>query len=456
MVDVIQAPRSTGSILKPFLYAAMLNDGLLLPNTLVADIPMQFDGFTPQNYSETFDGAVPASQALSRSLNIPAVVMLRDYGYPRFYHLLKKLGFTHFNQPADHYGLSLILGGGETSLWDVTNAYAGMSRTLNHFHSSNGKYFTDNYAVCDLQKRDEEKESAEEFFPPLDAGSIWCTYKALLEVNRPETELGWEAYSSSTPIAWKTGTSFGNRDAWAVGTTPEYVVGVWIGNADGQGRPMLTGVTAAAPLLFDIFSRLPNRTWFTPPYDALTKTAVCHESGMQPGMYCEHIDTTWTPLAGKRTSPCSYHQQIFTDEFGSQRLNANCASMHEMIPHSWFVLPAVQEHYYKSHHPEYKDLPAFAPGCNNTDELPIGLIYPKSDARVYVPKNISGQKEKIVLEATHRAPDAVLYWHFDNEFVGETRVFHQLEIAPSPGKHTLTILDQHGNTLTKSIVVIEK
>jgi len=108
MVDIVQAPRSTGSILKPFLYAAMLKDGLMLPRTLIPDIPVQFNGFSPQNYSETFDGAVPASQALARSLNIPIVMMLQDYGYPRFYHLLKRIGFSQLNQPADHYGLSLI------------------------------------------------------------------------------------------------------------------------------------------------------------------------------------------------------------------------------------------------------------------------------------------------------------------------------------------------------------
>ena len=132
-VDIITAPRSTGSVLKPFLYAAMLHDGLLLPNTLVPDIPMQIGGFIPENYNLTYDGAVPAKMALARSLNIPAVKMLQAYGYDQFYSLLRKLGMTTLTKPADHYGLALILGGAEASLWDLAGIYASMARTLMNY-----------------------------------------------------------------------------------------------------------------------------------------------------------------------------------------------------------------------------------------------------------------------------------------------------------------------------------
>ena len=455
MVDIVQSQRSTGSILKPFLYAGMLKDGLMLPNSLLPDIPIQYEGFSPQNYAETFDGAVPASQALSRSLNVPSVVMLKDYGYPRFYHLLKKLPFTTLNQPADHYGLSLILGGAEGRLWDITHAYAGMSRALTYYHASNGRYRADNYAMQYLLQH-EEAIPEEDAFPIYDAGTIWSTYKALLEVNRPETELGWDAYSSSTPIAWKTGTSFGNRDAWAVGTTPEYVVGVWVGNADGQGRPQLTGVSAAAPILFDVFDLLPQRSWFNTPYDDLAKIAVCHESGMRCGMYCDHADTVWVPKAGLHSPPCTFHQLIFTDEFKAHRLTNDCAQQYEMVEQHWFVLPPVQEYYYKLRHPEYEALPPFAPGCGYSDASPIGLIYPKSDAKVFIPRNLREEYERVVLEATHRSADAVIYWHLDNEFLGETKTIHHMEIHPSAGKHTLTLVDGNGESLVKEIEVIEK
>lgn len=455
-VDVISAPRSTGSILKPFLYAAMLNDGLMLPNSLVADIPIQFDGFSPKNYTESYDGAVPASRALSKSLNIPSVIMLREYGYARFYHLLKKIGFTHFNQPADHYGLSIILGGGEASLWDITRAYAGMSRTILRYNKSGGKYFEDTFSMQRLTAGSVSKFAAEEQFPPLDAGSVWCTFQALLEVNRPETELGWEAYSSSAPIAWKTGTSFGNRDAWAIGTTPEYVVGVWVGNADGQGRPFLTGINSAAPLMFDIFSILPHNNWFAVPYDNTIMTTTCRQSGLRPGLHCVDIDTIRTPPASVSAPSCHYHELIYTDIDRKQRLTADCALTNNMIPNHWFVLPPLQEHYYKIKHPEYCSLPPFAPGCGAQDDQTIGLIYPKSDAPIYLPKNLDGEKEKIVLQATHRRNDAVIFWHLNGQYIGETKTIHQLEIAPAPGNYTLTLTDESGQFFEKKISVIAK
>jgi penicillin-binding protein 1C len=457
MVDIIQAPRSTGSILKPFLYAAMLKDGLILPNSLLPDVPIQFDNFAPQNYAETFDGAVPASHALSRSLNVPAVVMLKDYGYARFYHLLQKLNFSTFTKPADHYGLSLILGGAESSLWEITHAYAGMSRALVNYSKYNGKYLENNYAMRhSIVGESAPTNPSFNATPPIDAGSIWCTYKALLDVNRPDTELGWDAYSSATPIAWKTGTSFGNRDAWAVGTTPEYVVGVWVGNADGQGRPELTGVTAAAPILFDVFNLLQHRSWFHAPYDDLVKTTVCHESGMRCGMYCNLADTIYTPLGGSHSASCSFHQLVYTNEFKTHRLNISCAQPHEMVAQNWFVLPAVQEYYYKTRHPEYASLPPFAAGCGASDNSPIGLIYPKSDAKIFIPKNLRQEYEKVVIQATHRDADATLYWHLDNEYLGETRGIHDMEIHPAAGKHTLTLIDASGESLIKVIEIIER
>ncbi|MDZ4823289.1 MAG: penicillin-binding protein 1C [Flavobacteriales bacterium] len=467
MVDCIPAARSTGSILKPFLYAAMLDDGMMLPNTLVPDIPVQFEGFSPKNNAETFDGAVPASRALSRSLNVPAVLMLRDYGYPRFFHMLQQLGFSQMNESADHYGLSLILGGAEASLWDITHSYAALARTLNNYHQTNGNYPENNFELqsylsilpqAELREEEDVMVSVSNHNKSniLSASSTWCTLRALLEVNRPETELGWEAYSSARPIAWKTGTSFGNRDAWAVGTTPEYVVGVWVGNADGVGRPELTGISSAAPLLFDVFDLLPARTWFHPPYDELEEIPVCHQSGMRVGPYCETVDSVYVQKAGLRTAPCTHHQLIHCNANCTERLNMNCATPDEMVNHSWFVLPPVQEYYYTMRHPEYLELPPFAPGCMPSEASPIGLIYPRSDARIYIPKNMEGNFERSVLEATHRDADATLFWHLDDVYLGETKTIHHLEIFPTAGKHKLTIVDQNGESLTQGIEFLEK
>ncbi len=226
-VDIIDKPRSTGSILKPFLYASMLDAGDILPNTLVADVPTQFGNYNPENYDKTYDGAVLASKALSRSLNVPAVRMLQTFGLDRFYHYLKQLKLKDLKYNANHYGLSLALGGAESNLWDLCKSYAALSSTLNHFSESSSEYFSNEFCEptflasksIDFGSKTPEKTL-------FDAASIYLTYESLKEVNRPESDESWEFFDSSKQIAWKTGTSFGFRDAWAIGTTKDYVVGV--------------------------------------------------------------------------------------------------------------------------------------------------------------------------------------------------------------------------------------
>lgn len=452
-VDCAVAPRSTGSILKPILYAAMLQDGKILPQSLVADVPMQFDGFAPKNYSETFDGAVPASLALSKSLNVPAVAMLRDYGYPRFYQMLQGLGFSHLTNTADHYGLSLILGGAEASLWDITHAYAGMSRAVVNYAHYGNNYDKSNYQRRHLLQHEPDAPQLEPY-AKLESGAVWSTFQALLGVNRPESESGWEMYDSALPIAWKTGTSFGNRDAWAVGTTPEYVVGVWVGNANGEGRPELTGVASAAPVMFSVFRTLVRQGWFEMPYANLERIAVCKSSGMRMGMHCVEADTTWVPRAGLNSPACTFHQKIWVAPNG-ERVNKNCytGSSQEV---AWFVLPPVQASFYKIRHRNYMPLPAWYAGCGGEENNPLGLIYPRHEARVFIPKNISGKQEKVVFEAAHNDPTAEVHWHMDGNYLGTTTTIHQMQVLPDAGLHVLTVVDNQGNQLVRNFEALPR
>ena len=270
-VDIIQASRSSGSILKPALYAEMLQAGFILPRTLVPDIPSRFGEYAPSNFNRDFKGAVPAAQALAQSLNIPFVHLLQRYTYLRFYDNLKELGITTLHFPADHYGLSLILGGAETSLWDLCNLYGGMASALRHYNEEDGLYFAGEYDRLKLWATS-DTTSPTPIPPtqaPLKASAIWQTFQALENVERPEMESGWKNFVSAMNLSWKTGTSFGFRDAWAVGVNPEYVIGVWVGNADGEGRPGLTGVRAAAPILFEVANLLPCREQFYPPVEEM-------------------------------------------------------------------------------------------------------------------------------------------------------------------------------------------
>ena len=447
-VDVIQAPRSTGSILKPFLYYAMLQEGSLLPHTLLPDIPININGFTPQNFSLQFEGAVPASEALARSLNIPAVTMLQKYGVPKFHTFLRQIGLKTINRPASHYGLSLILGGAEATLWDVTNTYAHMGRSLLQLPQTE----------CSLLLSDtEDSENSEavtsakttDVFQP---GAVWQTFNALTEVNRPE-EIDWKSIPSMHPIAWKTGTSHGFRDAWAVGVTPHYAVGVWVGNATGEGKPGLVGARTAGPVLFDIFSLLPPTQWFKRPGNVFVKTEVCRKSGHLKGRFCEETDTLLILPAGLKTEACPYHHLITLSADETHRIYENCANLEPTIQKSWFTLPPVWEWYYRQHHPEYSPLPPFKPGCGEDALQPMQFIYPPMNARIVLPKQMDGSPGYMTAELAHGNPATTIFWHLDNTYLTQTQDFHKISLQPTPGKHSLTAVDSAGNTVTTTFYI---
>jgi len=447
--DMIRAPRSTGSILKPFLYAAAINNGQILLNSLIPDIPSYFRNYHPQNYDHVFEGAVPASQALSRSRNVPAIYLLRDYGIGRFMDLLKQMGMTTFDKPADHYGLSLILGGGEATLWQLTAAFAGMAQTVLNYDRFYGKQTGHEYAplILQMKKVKQTKEPAVSAVPPLHAGAIWETYQALYKVHRPHSEEGWEYFNTSSPVAWKTGTSFGFKDGWAIGSTPEYIVGVWVGNADGEGREGLTGTAYAAPVLFDIFHFLKPEKQFPRPEDEMKKIVVCRQSGYRASRFCPQTDTVLAFEAGDRVKVCPYHHLIFTDKQEKYRLSGRCASVKQMKKVSWFVLPPVEEWYYHQTHPSYEMLPPYKPGCAPPDaQHVIAFIYPQPGTRIFVPRGANGKKEKVVFEVSLQNPRTTLYWNLDNQYLGATRNRHQLAFVPPPGRHRLTVVDQNGNS----------
>ncbi|MBB2147812.1 penicillin-binding protein 1C [Pedobacter gandavensis] len=459
-VDMIKAARSPGSTLKPLLYASMLNDGFILPRTLIPDIPTQINGYSPQNYDLGYDGAIPADRALSRSLNIPAVKMLQNYKYQRFYDQLKKLGINTLNKAADHYGLSIILGGSEVTMWDLAKTYMGMARTLNHFNDYQGRYNPHDYDAPVYIQQSAKPSLAQEdaqINGILDYASIWNTFNAMEELMRPGEEGLWEQFSSSQRVAWKTGTSVGSRDAWAVGLTPEFVVCVWVGNADGEGRPGLTGVDVAAPVLFDIFRELPNGKWFKTPKHHLKTMRVCKQSGYKAGEYCKDIVEELVPPSAEKTGICPYHRLIHLDRTATYRVTDDCESTTMMVHQPWFVLPPAMEYYYKIKNSDYKLLPAFMPGCTDPgNNFVMEMIYPKPNAQIYIPLELDGARGKVVFNVSHRNTNAKIYWHIDEAYVATTKNFHQLALSPTPGRHTLTLVDEDGERLVQSFTILSK
>lgn len=454
-VDIIPAPRSTGSILKPLLYASMLDAGELLPQSLVPDVPTQIAGYTPQNYELTYDGAVPAQRALARSLNIPSVLMLRDYGVQRFYDRLQRLHLRDIKRHPNHYGLSLILGGAESNLWDLCRAYAGLTGTLEYFKTHDARYRSGEFADLNWDSQREVSFGRSQYNKEVfGAGSIWLTYNAMREVNRPEGDEAWKFYDSSLQIAWKTGTSFGNRDAWAIGTSSRYVVGVWVGNATGEGRPSLTGVESAAPVMFDVFNLLPRAGWFSAPLGDLEEVDVCKVSGYVANEHCESVKQ-WVPNKSSKTTPCPYHQLIYVNSAG-ERVNSSCSDVSAMRPVVWFSLPPVMEWYYKSRHLDYSPLPRYAAGCSGGSHGSMDFIYPKESGKVYLTKDFSGRVQPVICKVAHTQPDARLYWYLGRKYLGETHHFHEMQISAETGAYWLTVVDQHGQELVRKIEIVRE
>lgn len=457
-VDMIRALRSPGSTLKPLLYAAMLADGFILPNTLIQDVPTQIGGYTPQNYDLGYDGAIPASRALSRSLNIPAVKMLQQYKYQRFHTTLKKLGISSLNKPSDFYGLSMILGGCETSIWELSGVYASMARTLNHYVKHNGKYNPADYHAPTYITSGTSPVAGVENSSVVDHASLFYTFLAMEEVMRPGEELLWEQFSSSKRISWKTGTSFGFRDGWAIGVTPKEVVCVWVGNADGEGRPELTGINTAAPVMFDIFDLLEQNQSFSAPYNNMIKVRVCKKSGYKAGEYCTDAELNYLPAAAERTGICPYHQLIHLNAAQTFRVTSACENTANMFHANWFVLPPAMEYYYKIRNRDYKVLPPFSPGCSDEFDTyrAMEMIYPKNNARIYIPLEIDGTRGQTIFNAAHRDQSSKIHWSVDGTYLGATTSFHQMAVSPTPGKHTVTLIDDKGNRLVQIFEVLEK
>jgi penicillin-binding protein 1C len=453
-LDIVHRPRSTGSILKPLLFARMIQSGELLPDTLVADLPTQYAGYMPENYDRQYRGAVPAKQALARSLNVPAVRMLRKHGVSRFYSFLQQAGMSTLSRPADDYGLTLILGGAEGSLWDMASIYANLA-----YIAKQDRYQLDaHYKKIKVNIADSTETNR---IAQISPATAWMTLDALLAVSRPGQESYWREFSSSRKVAWKTGTSFGLRDAWAIGSDTRHTVAVWVGNASGEGRAGLIGVKSAAPIMFDIFNKLdrPER-WFTKPLQLMKPVHICKRDGYLSSAGCE-AKQVWIPRESNFQQTSPNYRLVHLDKNGRWRVNSRCESVGNMKHVSWFELPPGQAFYYQHSHTDYRSLPSLRPDCrqylaNDTQHGPIDILYPLPGTRIYIPVDLGQHKSRTVFEAVHRGNKSTLFWHLDNQYLGKTENFHNLVLNIEPGKHTLTIVDDSGHRMSRRFEVLGK
>jgi len=440
-VDGVFAARSSASTLKPLLYAAAIDDGIIMPNTMLRDVPSYYGAFSPSNADETFDGIVRANEALTRSLNVPAVRLLYTYGVQPFYLMLQSGGIsTLFRDPED-YGLPLILGGAEVTIWDI----AGLFRTL-----ATGDYQPNRLLP------NEKQPDANFVISPM---ASWLTMQMLRDVKRPGAEFYWDRFENQWPMAWKTGTSYGQRDGWAVGVNPEWTIAVWVGNFKGPGNSNLGGARSAGPLLFKLFSKLPKdpqKVWFEKP-EELKVVDICSETGMLAGTDCPTPEVKEAPADMKPLRLCAFHQRIFLSGDEEKQVCSLCWQGEEHKIESELIYPPDIVQHLRKRGQLVSSLPPHKTTCparQGRDALQI--LYPQARSQLILPVDFGGVMQKLSMRAAHRESQRRIYWYLDERYLGETRNRHELAAEVEPGWHTLEIVDDIGQRTSQRFYVGER
>lgn len=439
--DMLREPRSTGSILKPFLYAAAIEDGNVTPDALLEDVPTRIGDFTPHNFDRVHRGAPTVRTSLIESLNVPAVRLLRDFGVEKFHGRLRGLGMSDLEHDAVHYGLSLILGGAEIQPLQIAAVYGAFFSPL---------LMGDVPPVSDPFGRPLGVSDPAVF----DALTTLQVAEIMAEVKRPPE---WQHWQLQRPVHWKTGTSYGHRDAWAVGSDGQWLVVVWTGNASQEGRPGLIGVESSAPLFFKVLSQLPFDGSGFPRSDALLEgrqVSLCAATGMGKGPFCGQERRV--RVGGLMPQMCGYCQVIQVDGEGA-RVHKECGAAFQ--DSSWVILPPAMHWYHRQNGGHFPPVPPWSPSCSEGagggPEQRMEWVYPEGYEVVKRPRDLDGQLQSIVLEVAHVRPEARLYWHDNGLFLGETEGYHVREVQFTPGIHKVKVVDDEGGTLSATLKVVE-
>ncbi len=431
------APRSPGSALKPFAYAAALDAGLISPKTLLPDVPVDYSGYRPVNFDEKYRGGVAADEALKQSLNVPAVNLVAGMK-DRFYVLLKKGGISTLNKPREYYGLPIVLGGAEVKLVDLTNMYATLA---------NGGMYQPLKMV--------EGERTEAPVRVVSEGAAFIISDILSEVRRPDLPNCWEFTTSLPKVAWKTGTSYGHRDAWSVGYNPEYAIGVWIGNFNGREAEKLVGAEVAAPLLFDIFNAISdNGDWFRKPASVGTRK-VCPLSGKPVGDNCPEAVDEYYLYGVSPSEQCDMHRKYFIDKETGLRLTKSCRRGRKYTEKNFVVWPKEIATWMKREGYPIEDIPEYRTDCENTSggQAPV-IVSPQPGVQYFIREDAPIEHQKILLDASVSNTVGRIYWFIDGEMVSSAAPGEKKFYMPTRGRHKIVCMDGAGLTTEITVDVL--
>ncbi|MDH3711757.1 MAG: penicillin-binding transpeptidase domain-containing protein, partial [Cyclobacteriaceae bacterium] len=437
-VDGVRGIRSPGSTLKPLLYALAFDKGKVTPKSMIGDVPVYFSGYEPENYDERFHGNVSVEYALSNSLNIPAVKLLNEIGVSSLVTSLRNSGFQQISRDANKLGLSTILGGCGVRLEELAGLYSAFA--------NGGTYRSHKFFA------EQDMEDSLEIITP---GASYLLTEILTQVTRPDLPLQWHNAQNLPKVAWKTGTSYGRRDAWSVGYNQKFTVAVWVGNFSGEGVPDLTGADIAAPLFFQIFNAVDYQTpkdWYNIP-ESVGFRYVCSESGDNPNHFCDNQIMDYFLKNVSAVKKCQHLRPAWVDAQGGFSYCTSCLPeggyKQEWYPnHSGPMLT-----YLQSHNIPYGEIPAHNPDCERVWVAGAPEITsPLHGTEYFVNESDSMQ----MLLSAHVQNDVKdIYWYIDNQFYKKAAYNEQVFFEPSQGKVKISCSDDKGRN-TDIVVTVKK
>lgn len=459
-VNGAMAVREPGSTLKPLLYGLAIDAGQLTPKMTISDVPVNYDGFAPENYDRKFNGWVSTEYALEHSLNIPAVKTLKSLGKDV---LVRKLALCDFRQVAhdrNKLGLSMILGGCGATLEELTGMYS--------VFASDGRYIRPRYTTDDTVGIPMRNEWSREGMGDtaasrggramrseriLSPAATFMINEILSKVSRPDFPLNWQSTEHLPKIAWKTGTSYGRRDAWSIGYNKRYTVGIWVGNFSGLGIPELSGANVATPLLFTVFNTIDyddDDSWFSQPDDCDVRM-VCTETGLPPADFCTHLVTDYFIPLVSPTKKCDNMQEVYVSA------DEKMSYCHTCLPEAgykkkWYkVIPPEMKDYYDINKISYTVIPPHNPRCERVfaEEGPM-VISPANGSEYLI-----NRKDPEPLQLRCRVANDVgrVYWYINDQFYKSGDAGGMQFFVPSEGPVKISCTDDKGRNTNIKIRV---
>ncbi len=437
-----EIPRSPGSLLKPFIYAHALDLGMIIPDRLITDIPTNYGGYAPKNFDSNFNGLIRVEDALARSLNIPFVSILQKIGIERFLGTLSQFGITRIQKSPGHYGLSVAAGGIELTPLEVVGLYTALARDGSHIPI---RWLS--------QGEVSQAPAAMQIYSP---GATWLTRKALRLRDRPDFPRRRDFTKVPTDVFWKTGTSFGHRDAWAAGSSGKYTAVVWFGNVDYAPSHALVGADMAAPLLFDILENINDTN--QPVNDekprAVGDVEVCSFSGQLPSHACPQKRMVSALLHNIPHGSCPYHTEMEIETASGLAVGPTCRAGRITEKATFMNWPQGVRRYMNTANRYLPDLPKIHPACVHiAKDEELHIVSPAKNKVMMLIPGLDPAKQEMSFEVEGHSGTEEVSWFLNGKFIKTVRINEQVWWIPEKGEFELTAVTSNGRSARRKFRV---